>query len=208
MDLVPGDVDRATAWVVGVSAHVAEERWSVLVGDGWSPRRTLDHIVDALLLYCGYVATRASGRMRPLRDGDPEATPEELVEALRSASSILTVLLDAMPDGDRAFHRSGRADRTGWIGMACTELLVHGYDIAVATGTVVPPPDDRMAHAVVDRVLPWAPPDASGWARLLWATGRAPLGSIPPQDADWWWQSAPLAEWNGETRRRDVPPQW
>lgn len=208
MELAPGDVDRAAAWVADVAARVPEERWHVAADGGWSPRRTLDHIVDALVLYCGYVATRATDRMRPLRDGDPQATPGELVDAVLTASTILRALLDAMPDGERAYHRSGRADRTGWIGMACTELLVHGHDIAVATGADVAPPDDGLAGAVVDRVLPWAPSDASGWARLLWATGRAPLGSLPPQDADWWWQSAPLSEWDGQPRRRDVPPQW
>lgn len=208
MELVPGDVDRAAAWVADLSVRVADEQWTLAVGDGWSPRRTLDHVVDAMVLYAGYVATRATERMTPLRNGDPAATPAALVDALVTASSILSALLDAMPDGDRAFHPSGLADRTGWIGMACTELLVHGHDIAVATRMDVAPPDDRLAHAVVDRVLPWSPPDASGWARLLWATGRASLGSLPPQAPDWWWQSAPLAEWNGEPRRRDAPPQW
>ena len=27
-------------------------------------------------------------------------------------------------------------------------------------------------------------------------------------DADWWWQSAPLAEWDGAPRRRTSPPPW
>lgn len=208
MELVAGDVDRAAAWVADVSARVAEEQWTRSMGDAWSPRRTLDHVVDALVLYAGYVATRATDRMKPLRNGDADATPSELVDAVRAASTVLSRLLDAMPDGDRAFHPSGRADRTGWIGMACTELLVHGHDIAAATAITFDPPDDRLAHAVVDRVLPWAPLDTSGWARLLWATGRASLGPLPPSAADWWWQSAPLVEWNGEPRRRDAPPQW
>ncbi len=92
--------------------------------------------------------------------------------------------------------------------MACTELLVHGYDIAAVALPSCPPPGDRLAAAVVERVLPWTPREGSGWARLLWATGRAPLGGRPPQEADWWWQSAPLVEWDGQPRRRDAPPQW
>jgi hypothetical protein len=89
--------------------------------------------------------------------------------------------------------------------MACTELLVHTRD------AVGPGPEDAevepLAAAVVARVLPWAP-DGDGWSRLLQATGRAPLGGVPPAGADWWWQSAPLAAWDGTPRRRTAPPQW
>jgi hypothetical protein len=208
VELEPGDVSVAAEWVVGISFRVLDEQWNASGNGAWSPRRTLDHLVDAMLLYSGYVATRATDRATPLRNGDLNATPDELVGALRSASSILTALLHAMPDNVRAFHPSGSADRTGWIGMACTELLVHGFDIAAATLMSVEPPDDRLARAVVERVLPWAPSEGTGWSQLLWATGRASLGAHEPQDSDWWWQSAPLTEWDGQPRRRDVPPQW
>ena len=29
-----------------------------------------------------------------------------------------------------------------------------------------------------------------------------------PSDPGWWWQSAPLAEWDGKPRRRTSPPRW
>jgi hypothetical protein len=208
VELAPGDVSTAAEWVAGISVLASEQSWNQSALDGWSPRRTLDHLVDAMLLYSAYVATRARDRISPPRNGDPNATPGELVSALRSGSSILVALLHAMPDGDRAFHPSGNADRTGWIGMACTELLVHGFDIATATLVPFEPPSDQLARAVVERVLPWSPRASTGWSQLLWATGRATLGTRPPQDSDWWWQSAPLSEWDGQPRRRDTPPQW
>jgi hypothetical protein len=161
-----------------------------------------------MLLYSAYVATRARDRLAPPRNGDPDASPDDLVGALRSSSSILAELLRALPDDVRAFHPSGNADRTGWIGMACTELLVHGFDIATATLVPFEAPNDQLAQTVVERVLPWSPREGTGWSQLLWATGRASLGARPPQDSDWWWQSAPLTEWDGEPRRRDAPPQW
>jgi hypothetical protein len=208
VDLEPDDVVIAATWVAGVSGRVPAQRWDVAAPDAWSPRRTLDHLVDAVLLYSAYVATRATDRMTPVRNGDPSATPAELTMALSSASSVLARLLDAMPDGARAFHPSGDADRTGWIGMACTELLVHGFDIAHAAEMEITPPSDDLARAVVERVLPWTPAEGSGWSQLLWATGREWLGTRPPQASDWWWQSAPLAEWDGQPRRRTAPPQW
>lgn len=208
VELVPDDVNTALEWVTDITCDLQAWQWTDAPLDDWSPRRTLDHLVDALLLYSAYVATRATDRITPPRNGDTGATPAELLSALRSSGSILVALLRAMPDDARAFHPSGHADRTGWIGMACTELLVHGFDITTTAQSGLTPPDDRLAQAVVARVLPWTPREATGWSQLLWATGRAPLGTRPPQDPDWWWHSAPLADWDGQPRRRDAPPQW
>jgi hypothetical protein len=202
--LTPEDLRTAVRWAAGRFAGLPDAGWERPAPD-WTPRRTLDHLVDAVELYAAYVGTRATGRLAPPRDGDPGASRAELLARLTAAVEKLAGLLAGMADGERAFHPSGSADRTGWLAMACTELLVHTRD---ATG---PAPDDAaldpLAAAVVDRVLPWAPP-GDGWARLLQATGRAPLGGRPPAGPDWWWQSAPLAEWDGTPRRRTAPPQW
>jgi uncharacterized protein (TIGR03083 family) len=201
-------VKTAFEWVADISSQVPPERWGTSDPPAWSARRTLDHLVDTALLYSAYIATRARDRITPPRNGDPNASPDELLCALNSATTILESLLRAMPETVRVFHPSGRADRSGWIGMACTELLVHGYDIATAAGVSIDEPPDQLALSVVERVLPWSPTEGTGWNRLLWATGRAPLGTRPPQDANWWWQSAPLDEWDGTPQQRSTPPQW
>jgi hypothetical protein len=131
-----------------------------------------------------------------------------LIAALRSSAVILTRLLEGFGDDERAFHPSGMADRSGWIGMACTEILVHTEDATGAAATSASMFPVALAGAVVDRVLPWAPRDGNGRERLMWATGRASLGGRAPDSSDWWWQSAPLAEWDGSPRRRTSPPQW
>lgn len=209
MELATNDLTQCAKW--------AAERWSALPGNRWdatdtrvewTPRRTLDHLVDSMLLYSAYVAMRARSRVSPPRNGDPAAAPAALIDAFGSGIAILTRLLDGFSDDERAFHPSGLADRSGWIGMACTEILVHTED---AIGAVDTPKEHfplALADAVVDRVLPWVPRDGNGRERLLWPTGRAPLGGRPPEPADWWWQSAPLTEWDGEPRRRTSPPQW
>jgi hypothetical protein len=200
--LEPADVRTAAAEAVRRFAALPAEAWAQSAAD-WTRRRTLDHLVDTLTLYAAYVGTRARERLVPPRDGDPAAPVDRLLVDLSAAADRLAGLLTAMADGERAFHPSGPADRTGWIGMACTELLVHTWDATGAAAAELEP----LAAAVVDRVLPWAPP-GDGWGRLLQATGRAPLGPVPPAGADWWWQSAPLAEWDGHPRRRTAPPQW
>ena len=209
VELATNDLTEIADW--------AAERWSALPTDrwdatdatvAWTPRRTLDHLVDAMLLYCAYVATRARSRVSPPRYGDPSSAPAALVDAFRSGAVILTRLLDGFRDDERAHHPSGMADRSGWIGMACTEILVHTDDATGAAVTSASALPIALVDAVVDRVLPWAPREATGWERLMWATGRAPLGGRPPASPDWWWQSAPLAEWDGQPRRRTSPPQW
>jgi hypothetical protein len=209
VELATSDLTKIADW--------ASERWLEIPIDGWdasdttvgwTARRTLDHVVDVMFLYSAYVATRARSRVSPPRNGDPSSDPEALIAALRSGAVILTRLLEGFRDDERAYHPSGMADRSGWIGMACTEILVHTNDATGAAATSASNFPSALAGAVVDRVLPWAPRDGTGWERLMWATGRASLGGRSPEPADWWWQSAPLAEWDGIPRRRTSPPQW
>jgi hypothetical protein len=206
----PEHVLEASAWLVGIARRVPPGRWEAEAeGSTWSARRTVDHCVDTLLLYSTLVASRATGRLRPPRNGDPEASPSQLVDVLGASAAVLAEVLRCLPAGTRAFHPSGLADRSGWAGMACTELLVHGSDLARATAVPLEAPVE-LAAVTVRRVLPWAAADGEGdgWQQLLWATGRAPLGQRPAEAADWWWQSAPLDEWDGRPRRRTAPPQW
>jgi len=199
---------EAADWSVEQWSALPDQEWTEPgIATPWTPLRTLDHLVDTLLLYSGYVARRATARIQPPRNGDPSLPASELMDAFRLGTVILTAVLDDLEEGQRVFHPSGLADRTGWIGMACTEILVHTFD-----ATRPAPGESRTVNTlcddVVDRVLPWAPPGFPGWDRLLWATGRAGLGELRPEPADWWWQSAPLAEWDGTARRRTSPPQW
>ena len=199
---------EASGWSIEQWTAFPDDKWEE--GDttrGWTPLRTLDHLVDAVILYSAYVARRATARIQPPRNGDPSIGASDLVDAFESGVVILATVLDDLTVGKRAFHPSGFADRTGWIGMACTEVLVHTYD---ATRFVESDSAklNSLADDVVDRVLPWAPRGFAGFDRLLWATGRSELGDMPPEPPDWWWQSAPLAEWDGAPRRRTSPPQW
>jgi hypothetical protein len=209
VDLATSDLMEASAWAAEQWCTLPADRWDASgTAMEWTPRRTLDHLVDAMLLYGAYVATRAQSRLSPPRNGDPSCAAGPLLDAFQSSVAILARLLDGFGEGERAYHPSGLADRSGWIGMACTEVLVHTEDATGVARAGLSSCPIALADAVVDRVLPWAPRDGSGWERLMWATGRSPLRGRPPDSANWWWQSAPLAEWNGKPRRRTSPPQW
>jgi hypothetical protein len=54
----------------------------------------------------------------------------------------------------------------------------------------------HLAKATLERLFPWAPPDADPWPALLWANGRIDLPGQQRQ-VDRRWHCAPLEEWDG-----------
>lgn len=182
--------------------------WSVPAGDlDWDCRRTMDHVADALLLYAAHLATRARERLRPLRNGDPDARPEEAFEAVTSAAALLVEVVASAPREVRAFHPAGMADRSGFIAMGCDEILVHTADVAAGLGVPFEPPP-ALAEHVLRRLFPWAPDDVDPWEGLLWANGRLELPGHGRLGPDWYWYPAPLDEWDGTVTRRTSPPAW
>lgn len=204
---VPGDVVAAAAALAPLAGIPDDDaRWSAVAAPTtWTAARTVAHIGDALLFYAGQVARRADARLPVLREGRP-GPPSELLDTATGAAHVLAAVLRDLGTA-RAWHPSGSADAAGWAGMAVTELLVHGHDTARAVGVPLALPAE-VCRRTVTRVFPWIDPGLGAPADLLLAvTGRRDVPGVP-QDPDWWWQSAPLEEWDGLPRRRTTPPGW
>lgn len=184
----------------------SDPRWAATaLPTAWSAQHTLEHITDALLFYAGQIARRADRRLPVLRDGR-RSSPSEHIDNALSGACILAALLRDL-GADRAWHPSGDADATGWAGMAITELLVHGHDVAQCLQLPLDPPKEVCARTVA-RVFPWVPLTVTEPQLLLLAvTGRVEVPGVH-NDPDWWWQSAPLDEWDGRPRRRTTAPAW
>lgn len=207
-DLTPVDLLAAAAVCRGALSPALGHDWEVRARDmDWTCRRTLDHVADVLVLYAAHLATRATARRPPLRNGDPNAAPAALLLSVESGAATLAEVIRAAPPGTRAFHPAGMADATGFVAMGCEEILAHTWDIAEGLGVdFVPPPD--LAARVVARLFPWAPADVPPWDALLWAAGRITLPDHERLGTDWFWHCAPLAEWDGTPRTRTAPPTW
>jgi hypothetical protein len=189
--------------------------WGVVAGElTWDCRRTLDHIVDALLFYSVDLAVAGEDRPFP-RSGDGTASVSRLLTTVDSASAVLAAVARGVPAGTRGYHPAGMADAEGFLAMGCDETLIHTDDIASGLGVAFAPPADLCAR-VLARLFPWAPragaaapaPATDPWAVLRWANGRTALPGRARLDGSWYWHCAPLDEWDGTVARRTRPPGW
>ena len=111
----PDDTRTAVTAAVGALKSSADADWSVLAGDlEWSCRRTLDHIIDAVVWYAANLATASSEDCGDLRDGAPVATSiADLLRRLEPSGYILARVAEATPPGVRGYHGAGMADASG-----------------------------------------------------------------------------------------------
>ena len=204
-ELRPDDLRRAaTVAADALTPHTTAD-WSVTAGDlEWSCRDTLDHAIVGILWYAGNLATLATRRPEIVRDEDPNAPAERLIQGLVLSDHILARVAEATPPGGRGYHSMGSPDATGFLAMGCDETLVHTGDICAGLGLRFDPPGDLCAR-VVARLFPWAPEHDDPWERLLWCNGRIALPGHDRLGPEWGWWSAPLDEWDG-VAYTDGPP--
>jgi hypothetical protein len=203
-DVSPSDLRDAAARCRGALEPLVDRDWSAAAGDlAWDVRTTVAHACDALGWYAAHLAVGGRRRLRvDLRIHD-DATNAEVLEVLDAASAMLAQVAITAPPEARAYHSAGMADVTGFLGMGCDEVLVHGWDACQGLGSdfVVPP---GLADRVLRRLFPWAPTDVAPWPALLWANGRIDLpGRRSRLGPDWLWHCAPLDEWDGAIPRWD-----
>ncbi len=203
-ELSPADLRRLADLCAGELKSLPAGGWDEPVpGLDWSALETLEHLTRVPLHYASSLATRATsptlfriGSLIERSDGSL-AGPTSTIAALRAFYFILADVVAATPPGTRAHHVAGMADRSGFIAMACDELLIHTDDLLRSTGSRFRPPGDLVAR-VLARLFPWAPADIDPWRALRWANGREelppPHGRLGP---NWSWQCAPLEEWDG-----------
>jgi len=196
------DLVEAAAAVCAALAPARDADWSVPAGDlEWSCHRTLQHMAESQIFYATQLACRTTERRPSLRAGDVHPPVADLLQLVEADATILAEVVRAAPPEARGFHPSGLADRSGFAAMGCTELIIHAADVAAGLGLPFRPPD-ALAERVVRRLFPWAPAGGDPWATFQWASGRSALPDRERLGPDWYWQSPPLAEWDGTVKKR------
>jgi hypothetical protein len=195
----PEHVRRAAGVLTQTLAPLADRDWSVPAGPlTWTCRETLDHVSDALGFYCGQLAARRTEGKPRFRNGDPNASIENLILAVETGAAMLGAIADGSPEDARAWHRMGVADAEGFLAMGCEEILIHTWDIGQGFGLDVVVPEN-LAAAVLGRLFPWAPVSCSAWEAQLWCSDRISLAEVG-RIGKWGWHGAPIAEWDGAER--------
>jgi uncharacterized protein (TIGR03083 family) len=197
---VTGDDVRAAvaAFVATLQPAVSRtDDWARPAGTlEWSCAKTLAHVADCVLWY----ALNLAGRTAEPDAWDWTDTPSEPIAAVLSiiqpSAELLAVTVDAAPASARGWHPYGIADPSGFAGMGCDEILVHGHDIATGLGLTFDPPPEVGEH-VVRRMFPWSPTGADPWTTLLWANGRTDLPGVKRPGRRWLWHCRPLIDWDG-----------
>lgn len=175
MDLIDR-YDRASAWAGSKIPAAADKLDAPTPCEGWDVRALLNHLIAGQEIFQsgarGEQVAPPAG-MPPNVVGDD---PAKQYEGARQAT------LDA-------FREPGAAEKAAMLmGIATTDQLVHGWDLAKATGQDGRMPEDlaESAYAMIDGNLPperrgdfFGPAievagDASAQDRLLAYLGRNP----------------------------------
>jgi uncharacterized protein (TIGR03083 family) len=198
-DLVTAaDVVATRDVVLGFLRPLRGRDWQVPVPElEWNCEETLRHMINAQIWYAAHLASRSTRRLAVSRNVDPGLDVDGLLDNLEAHVSVLAaVIRDAPPDA-RSWHNSGMTDPGGYSAMACSELLIHTWDIGRGLGVAFDLPGD-LSGRVVSRLFPmWLPIDAASVDALLWCNGRITLPDRPRLSPDWGWWSRPLEEWDG-----------
>lgn len=188
MDANPLDVyDRASDWTLGKVVVAAGRVGASTPCEGWTVGQLMSHMLDTHRYFVG--AARG--------DDVPPPPPEP------TAMLNLDPVIDfehARAEALRTFHAAMQGDGADAaapsIGIAASEQLLHGWDLARATGQDETMPDglaeavlgmihgrftDEQRRGVFKPEVPVAP-GASAQDRLLAYTGRDPAPPLVTDD--------------------------
>ncbi len=148
------------------------------------------HVADCLAFYAHDLVAGRSEVTAGKFVARPDAGLASMAASVSAWGEVLARVVAAAPADERGWHPHGLADASGFAGMGCAEVLLHGHDIADAVGASWSPPAD-VAAAVLARLFPQAGPAGDPWTPLLWATGRSELPDREPV-LEWRYHCAPL----------------
>ncbi|NUR72702.1 MAG: hypothetical protein HOU81_17945 [Hamadaea sp.] len=192
-----GDLEELTGFVIAAWRTGLDRDWSAPAGTlTWSCLRTADHTVDTVLAPAIFLASRkldgypAYGISTP----GPDASPSVLIEALATATRILTAVVRAAESDVRAvIWRRPQVEIRGPMDFpprAGLELILHAYDICRGLGVPFEPPAElceRLRAHTRDWPM-WASPgwsalssEPNAWRDLLLASGRPYQQESPAQ---------------------------
>ncbi len=175
--------DRASGWTAAKVQGATTKLDGPTPCDEWNVRTLLNHMLDTQRYFTG---TARGEDVSP-----PSPTPPNLL-----GDDPIATFEQSRSDLMRAFSEPGVIEQTGPVlGIACADQLLHGWDLAKATGQDPTMPEGLPAVAYqmihgrfsddqrkgVFKPAVATAPDASPQDKLLAYTGREPA-SDPPRN--------------------------
>lgn len=192
------DVRASTEYVIEALKHVPGDLWlQEPEGMEWSRHFTLRHCIEVFGFLSRLLANGESITSRtPRTPLDPGIEIQDLLNALPLWGEVLIRVSEASSSSTRGWHPWGSPDPEGYLAQACNEMLLHGHDITHGLEVEVHPSED-LCDRLLNRLYPWAPPEAPRWTTMLWVSGRGELeGQM--RITSWKAHVAPLSEWDGK----------
>jgi uncharacterized protein (TIGR03086 family) len=178
--------DRATAWTAVKVAGAQPSLDASTPCDGWTVRRLIDHLLAGQAMFA---AAPAGGEIAPPPDPPPALTGDDPAAQYEDARKA-TIAAYAQPGVMESMLSGGQMPAMQVLGIAFCDQLIHGWDLARATGQDPTMPVDlaAFAHQLLDGRIGddsrgpgknFGPAvaiadDASAQAKLLAYCGRTP----------------------------------
>lgn len=149
MDLVEAYTVSAARTGELIAATGADQLESSTPCSTWTARELINHIVAGQYIFAGAAAGKPLGDMS---GGAPDFVAGDVNAAQRDASSALVAVFADPSLGERMAELPFGTLPAGMVpGLACYEQVVHGWDLARATGQ-----EPAMPAAVLDVLFPFA----------------------------------------------------
>jgi len=177
------DLAVASRLVVAAWGAAVDRDWRVPAGPlEWSCWKTPEHTVDCVFSYAFFLASRATAAYPPFDElrALPEATPADLGDGLRAATTMLHAVIVTSDPQARAIIRQRPRPVTGapieFAARGALEMVLHGHDVASGLGVHLRLPDD-LARRLLGSTDGWpgaVPLGATGdaWSDLIARSGR------------------------------------
>jgi hypothetical protein len=183
------DLEVVSALAAGAWRAGRDRDWSARAGTlEWSCTRTADHAVDTLLAPAFFLASRRLDGYPALGGNDftvgPDATPDDLIECLETATRILVAVVSvAEPSARAVIRRRPEVQTAGpedFAPRGGLELILHAHDVCVGLGVAFDPPAE-VARRLREHTRHWptwvGPGNELGmsddpWGDLLAGSGR------------------------------------
>ncbi|HEY2550395.1 MAG TPA: hypothetical protein VGI64_07440 [Streptosporangiaceae bacterium] len=175
--LTPDDLLETADVVAGALRPVTDLNWAVQAGPlEWDVQRTMTHMIGAVGKYSLYLASRSEQFIAFYLARWEDATNQEVIDSITPVAAALAAIAAVTPPGVRAYHARGMRDGAGFVGLACTEYLLHADDILAGYQIPFAPPDDLcrrlLAHEGPENTA--AAEAGEYWPALLRWSGRTP----------------------------------